>query len=121
MSERTEKRPHNFTLVMSLAALAVAFLSAAFSCWQAREAGQARIAAERSAVAAEASVKAFTDSFRFDQRPRLSLAQYEAIRSTDGMAHFSLTVVNNGKTEAFGVERSIYINLDNQRVATGLP
>ncbi len=119
--EEVERRPHGLTLLLSGGALVIAILAAVFSGWQAWEAHVARTAAERSAAAAEGSLKAFADSFRFDQRPSLSLVEYEADRSPDGTVRFSLNVGNVGKTEAFEIDRDISMALNNKLITRAPP
>jgi hypothetical protein len=59
--EPVEKRPHALSVKLSGAAVAVAILSALFTGYQACEARQARLAAGRSADAAEQSAKLASD------------------------------------------------------------
>jgi hypothetical protein len=53
--EPTERRPHRLTLNVGLAALALSLVALGFSGWQACEVQKSRLAAERSASAAEGS------------------------------------------------------------------
>jgi len=112
--EPIEKRPHPWTFKVSIAALIIAFGSAAFTFWQALEARGARTAAERSAKAAERSAAAAEATVKFEQQANLSLVEYKAERSPAGVVRFALNIGNVGKGEASILGRDMYAALDGR-------
>jgi hypothetical protein len=79
-------------------------------------------ASERSARTAEESLKTNVATFKFDERPLLSLIDYKAVKSTEGKhVEFTLTVNNVGKTEAYGITRQLEVYYDHKRMAVALP
>jgi hypothetical protein len=79
-------------------------------------------ASERSARTAEDSLKTNVATFKFDQRPLMSLIAYKAVKSADGRhVDFTLTVTNIGKTEAYEIRRQLEVYYNHKRAAIARP
>jgi hypothetical protein len=120
--EPTERKPHPQTFWISVAALVIALLAAAFSGWQGKEARGARIASERSAQAAEDSYKASVAAFEFDQRPVLILRHFRAGKSNGGKhLDFKIMLDSIGKSSVNSVMQDIEVYYDRTKILQTSP